>query len=291
MTELVNLSETTVVKAGSAFCVALRDGRLPVETDHPLGLYLDDCRHLRGHELRLGGRLLRLLASSDAPGSGGVFELTNPDLGLPGGGTLKLQSMRVRLERRIFAGMMAERIVLRSFSPEPVELDLELELDADFRTMMEIRGLGSAAPREGRRHAGDGMLRFSAIGLDDCERSTEVLCDGAAARPDGRLIVPLALGRGEEQVVEVRFSFCRPGGEDRSQLSVRARPERDLDISGAAAEADAWLAERPRVEVDDQLIDSVLRRSLLDLRLLGSDLDGLRYNAAGVPWYATLFGR
>jgi glycogen debranching enzyme len=34
-----------------------------------------------------------------------------------------------------------------------------------------------------------------------------------------------------------------------------------------------------------------MRRSLLDLRLLLSTLDGHRYCAAGVPWYATLFGR
>jgi glycogen debranching enzyme len=49
----------------------MRDGRLPLSEDHPLGLYHDDCRHLRGHELRLGGQPLRLLSASDAPGSGG----------------------------------------------------------------------------------------------------------------------------------------------------------------------------------------------------------------------------
>ena len=43
--------------------------------------------------------------------------------------------------------------------------------------------------------------------------------------------------------------------------------------------------------VDDDLIERVMRRSLLDLRLLASELDGHRYYAAGVPWYATLFGR
>ena len=43
--------------------------------------------------------------------------------------------------------------------------------------------------------------------------------------------------------------------------------------------------------VDDELVDRILRRSLLDLRILASDLDGERYYAAGVPWYATLFGR
>jgi glycogen debranching enzyme len=59
----------------------------------------------------------------------------------------------------------------------------------------------------------------------------------------------------------------------------------------ACAEADAWLAERPHFELDAELVDRVLRRSLLDLRLLASELDGRRYYAAGVPWYATLFGR
>src|SRR4051794_37841622 len=130
MSDLINLSETTVVKANSAFCVALRDGRLPLEGDHPLGLYLDDCRHLRGHELRLGGRLLRLLSASDASGAGAAFELTNPELELDAGRRLPVQSVRVRLERRISSGAMIERILLRSHARDRIELDLELRLDA-----------------------------------------------------------------------------------------------------------------------------------------------------------------
>jgi glycogen debranching enzyme len=62
-------------------------------------------------------------------------------------------------------------------------------------------------------------------------------------------------------------------------------------MADAAAEADAWLADHAEIEVDEELVDRVLRRSLLDLRLLTSEYDGHRYYAAGVPWYATLFGR
>ena len=62
-------------------------------------------------------------------------------------------------------------------------------------------------------------------------------------------------------------------------------------MSRAGAEADAWLAGHCRLDVDEELVDRILRRSLLDLRLLASDLDGHRFYAAGVPWYATLFGR
>jgi glycogen debranching enzyme len=46
-----------------------------------------------------------------------------------------------------------------------------------------------------------------------------------------------------------------------------------------------------RVESDDQLFNRILRRSLDDLELLHSELDGHSYYAAGVPWFATLFGR
>jgi glycogen debranching enzyme len=46
-----------------------------------------------------------------------------------------------------------------------------------------------------------------------------------------------------------------------------------------------------RVTSDDQLFNRILQRSLDDLELLHSELDGQSYYAAGVPWFATLFGR
>jgi glycogen debranching enzyme len=49
--------------------------------------------------------------------------------------------------------------------------------------------------------------------------------------------------------------------------------------------------ERTRISSDDELIDRVLARSLQDLDLLQSNLGGHRYFAAGVPWFAMLFGR
>ena len=128
--ELVNLADTTVVKSGNAFCVALRDGGLPTKQDHPLGVYLNDCRHLRGHELRIGGQPPRLLISSDAAGTAAAFELTNPDLVLATGQALPLQSLRVRIERRMLPGGMVDRITLHSHARDPIDLTLELRLDA-----------------------------------------------------------------------------------------------------------------------------------------------------------------
>jgi glycogen debranching enzyme len=289
--ELVNLAETTVVKSGNAFCVALRDGGLPAAEDHPLGVYLDDCRHLRGHELRIGGQPPRLLISSDAAGTAAAFELTNPDLVLATGQPLPLQSLRVRLERRMLSGGMVDRITLHSHARERIDLLLELRVDADFRPMLEVRGLVDPAAREVRRRVRGNTISFAAVGLDGRERSTLITCAGASATGDGRLCVLLTFERGEKHTLEVRFELSQPGGPSFAPAARGERLDDRATTPRASAEADAWLADRPHFELDAELVDRVLRRSLLDLRLLTSELDGRRYYAAGVPWYATLFGR
>ena len=110
-------------------------------------MYVDDCRYLRGHELWLDGHRPRLLIASDTAGTAAVFELTNPELRLADGRLLPEQSLRLRVERRMDADAMAERISLHSYAREAIELELELRLDADFRPMLEIRGAVSPAAR------------------------------------------------------------------------------------------------------------------------------------------------
>jgi glycogen debranching enzyme len=290
VSELVNLSDTTVIKQDNAFCVALRDGRLPLATDHPLGVYLMDCRHLRGHELRLGGQPPRLLVATDAAGTAAVFEFTNPDLMLPDGRQLPLQSLRVRIERRMLPSAMFERISIRSHAREAVAFDLELALDADFRAMLEVRGLAEHPDREVRRQVEDNTLRFAATGVDGVERSTAVSCPGTQALGDGRLRKRIELEPGEEASLDLGFEFSQ-GDDDRGVTAVGHGSAESLFVSHAGTDADAWLADRCSVSVDEELVERVIRRSLLDLRLLASELDGHGYYAAGVPWYATLFGR
>ncbi|HEX3832580.1 MAG TPA: glycogen debranching N-terminal domain-containing protein [Solirubrobacteraceae bacterium] len=290
MSELVNLSETTVIKAGNAFCVALRDGRLPLADDHPLGIYLADCRHLRGYELWIGGRRPRLLISNDSAGAGAVFELTNPDLTLSDGNQLPLQALQIRLDRQMEPAAMVERISLRSHAREAVGFDVELRLDADFSPMLEVRGLVQPARRDVARDVRAHALKFAARGVDGVERSTTVGCAVAEAQEDGCLCVAVKLAPGEEVSLDVRFELGEGRAATAQSIGIMER-DPGASMSQAGADADAWLAGRCRVEVDDELVDRVLRRSLLDLRLLASELDGQRYYAAGVPWYATLFGR
>jgi hypothetical protein len=103
-----------------------------------------------------------------------VHELTNPDIVLDDGGALPLQSLQIRIERRLTGPRsLEERIHVRSYHRE--ELRLEFELDADFEPMFALRGIVERpAPREIERRATGERVRFSAVSRDDIERSTQV---------------------------------------------------------------------------------------------------------------------
>jgi glycogen debranching enzyme len=282
-TELVNLAETIVIKEENVFVVCRRDGSLPVGAAHPLGVYADDCRFLSGHELSVNGVRPRLLVASAAPGSESVHELTNPPLPLPGGRVLPLQSLRLRLERRVAGEReIEETLLVRSYDREPVELELELLLEADFEPMLAIRGIVEAGRGAGvtveRLERG---VRFSLLGRDGRHRATTIVADRDCepGEQDGSLRFPLAPAPGRAETITLRYEL-HEAGEPATGAG-----------GGTRRTPEAWLRDRTGVVTDDELFNRVLRRSLLDIRMLRSRLDGDGYCAAGVPWYATLFGR
>ncbi|MGI8780515.1 MAG: amylo-alpha-1,6-glucosidase [Solirubrobacteraceae bacterium] len=286
---LVNLAETIVIKEENVFVVSQRDGSLPVDGSHPLGVYSDDCRFLSGHELRVNGVRPRLLIASAAPGSESVHELTNPAMPLPGGRVLPLQSMQIRLERYVTGDCeLQETVLVHSYDREPLYLDLDLLLAADFEPMLAIRGIVEAGRGAGvtveRLARG---VRFAVHGRDGRHRSTTIRADRVCepGEQPGALRFALSLPPGGAETIMLHYALYE-GDEPAPAPSDPA-----LRLRRARRTPDAWLQERTTVETDDELFNRVLRRSLLDVRMLHSRLGADGYYAAGVPWYATLFGR
>ena len=189
---LGNLADTIVIKDGNVFLVALRDGRLPADVNHPLGLWFRDCRFLCVHELRICDQLPRLLTATDAAGTQAVHELTNPDLQLANGQGLPGESLRLRVERTVeAAGALRQRISIRSYHRHAIRLPVELRLGADFQPMLELRGI---VPRHERPRPDAGPDGFSLVGRDGVLRRTALR---ATPEPrwleDGRLVFDLDL--------------------------------------------------------------------------------------------------
>ncbi len=75
-------------------------------------------------------------------------------------------------------------------------------------------------------------------------------------------------------------------GDRRDEPPEVARTERRLRDA-----TEAWIGRHTRVTTDSVLLGAVLERSLRDLRLLRSRDGDDEYFAAGLPWFAALFGR
>jgi glycogen debranching enzyme len=278
---VVSLTDAIVLKEEGVFLMSLRDGTIPVTGTHPLGLYLDDCRHLSGHELRVAGVMPRLLVASAPTGAEAIYELTNPDIALADGRELPLQTLQVRIERRLLSeGRLRERVHVRLHGREAVDLDLELALGADFRPMFAIRGIVDVPPATVELEQVEDGLRFAATTSDDVRRSTTVFVDRPPTAVEDRTL---------------RFGLhLEPGGSDDVRLEYifgSGGPDGSRSASAGAAGDGMGISSPTRVQTDDELFNRVIRRSVIDLRMLRSRLEGDAYFAAGVPWFATLFGR
>jgi glycogen debranching enzyme len=286
MTASADLTHAVVLKADNAFLVSLPEGDIPLVGDHPLGLYRNDCRFLSGHELQVADVRPRLLVASSGTGVEAVHELTNPEVELPGGRTLPLQALQVRIDRSLVDdGLMAERVHVHLYGREPIDLEVEVALAADFRPMLALRGIAALPEPEVRLSAVPGGLRFAAHGRDGVVRATTVTADPApVAVSGGRLRFPLRLAPGDARDVLLTYELHEDASAPTAPRTIRSRPPRQ-------PAGGAWLTERTRIRSDDELFSRVLDRSLLDLHMLRSRIGGQTYYAAGIPWFATLFGR
>ena len=193
-------------------------------------------------------------------------------------------------------------------------MTVDLSLGVDAADIFEIRGYareatGIALPVV----AGPDRLAFGHLGRDEQLRRTQVAFSDAevlavdelpeaAPRAGGRGRPPLAArgraGRsGRARLDDLgRRAAVRAGGarsRARGHASKRAR-RREVDEAVGHAAYDAWRARDGRGrQSDNELFDRLIERSVADLRLLLNDgpRPDERYLAAGVPWFATLFGR
>jgi glycogen debranching enzyme len=274
-----------------------------------LGLYLGDTRILSAEVLRVGGARPVLLRGSAGGNFRGTIHLTNPTMErnpeAKRGGQDSLASRKLGISRaRLLAGeALEERLEIVNHAEHPETVEVALELADDSADIFEVRGRARAARGEALPVAVLGSrVTFRYDGLDGRRRSTHLAFSDA----------PAAAGTGAPHDeshpgwVDLRWTFELPPGGSRelswrvwssnAQSDARTNlfPEPPLvspdDGTGAYH---AWRRGTAEVQTDHELFNLTVQRGLNDLRLLVNDgpAEGERYIAAGVPWFATLFGR
>lgn len=302
-----DLGGVDVLKHGNLYLISDPFGDVHPDS-RGLGLYASETRILSCSVLRIDGFRPTVLRGDSGDGFRGTIQLTNPeerrDPGdkIAAGRSLARQTLAVTRHRAVGAGLY-ERLIIANFTEHAVDLAIELTLGVDAADIFEVRGYHR--PRRGRFGPiamDDQRIAFGYLGLDGVLQRTYVAFPSAEVEPasdgiaGGSVVVRWrrAIQPGAETEMDwtVWHEVVEQQGPEPLAVSAFPDPPVIREADGEAAYA-AWAAGSAVIQSDNQLFDRLVGRGIRDLRLLQNDgpNPGERYCAAGVPWFATLFGR
>lgn len=282
-------SKTLVVKEGDVFLYSDREGNLDHGGMYGLGLYVHDTRFLSHFRMTVGGRDPVLLSSSAERGYMGHVDLTNPDLYDGDRVAVPQQTLNVR-RVRVIDGRLFERVRVKNYNPFAVAVDVAFTFGSDFADIFEVRGmLTPEHPRiEPPVLAADRVV-LAMVGRDGLRRETRIAFGSKPddLRVEGDLVrATFRLSLGPYQTKLVSLTVDTLTGEEQT-------PEVEFDaaVHRLRRSYEGWERDCTRLVTDNELFNELLDRSLRDLRALATRTEGGEIIEAGIPWYATVFGR
>jgi glycogen debranching enzyme len=281
----------TILKQADLYLLTNDAGDVPWELPHACGLYTKDCRFLNGLLLRLNGSAPEVLSNSHVGDQHSIHHLTNPALHRSdGNGAVPPHTVSVLRSRTIRDGAVRESIRLRNHNLGPVRVEIDLRARCAFEDIFAVKGFLDAkrGPVDGPASSAGRELTWTYHGTDGVTRRTRLVFDPAPARlRDDCASYDLQLQPSGEISIAVVITPSVEG--NRRPAATSPRPENEEARVQRAEQA--WLRSSAEIVSSNEVLNSVLRRALLDLKVLRSRLGRRRYFAAGVPWFVTLFGR
>lgn len=279
---------TLVLKQDETFGVFNEFGDIDTRARQDEGLYHDGTRYLSMLALSLaGGRPLLLSAGARRDNLLIAADLTNPDLYVDGRVVVPRGSIHIYRTKLIWRGVCYERIHVRNFSREPIEIALGLDYAADYADIFEVRGQQRAARGTALdTRIGETYAELGYEGLDGVVRRTHIEC-----RPAPQYItkegmrLQVRLEPHQEEVFSVTVS-CNSG-----QTAVRAASFEAARTQAERAAVDSEQRFNGEIETSHAGLNAWLQRSAADLNMLLTNTPHGCYPYAGVPWFSTPFGR
>jgi glycogen debranching enzyme len=276
-----------VLKHGETFAVFDKQGAIRPFRVGDQGLYHGGTRFLSHFTVKIGGRKPLFLSSMVKEDNDLlVVDSANPDFSVAGksvkGDTLHLFQSCFLWNRCCYV-----RLRLSNYSLEPVEFPLEIEFGADYADIFEVRGQKRAA--RGRMLPGEASGPKAVLGyegLDGVTRRTSLLFDPAPGdlSPDHAAFDVRLEPHGHVEYF-LTVSCDSGSGEVPCELPYA---EAFGGLDGAFRRLQGDLA---RIDSSNELFNSWLNRSTVDLFMMLTDTGEGMYPYAGIPWYSTVFGR
>ncbi|MFI5289749.1 MAG: glycogen debranching N-terminal domain-containing protein, partial [Polyangia bacterium] len=251
------------------------------------GFYFEDVRCLDRFRLLLGGAPTVPLSVTRRDAQRCTFWASNAE-----SESLAAFKLVIRRERTL-GDCLAERITIESFAEEPVELELQIELGADFADIFAVKqqvlaGHPGAEAPSGPEPERDGGRVSLSCQLHHTRFCTEAGFDPA---PDsgGKGVgyrVRVARGQPWSLALEIVSRIEHPNSARSTRsLATHKHDERRRELQSCGCS----------VESDHPVLAKAFSHAAADmvaLRLNAEEnIEGELAIAAGIPWYMALFGR
>ncbi len=299
-------AEILALVRGKTFFTANQMGNLMPPGAPHIGLFRDDTRYLSQLELQINGYPPVVLSYSTEGAYVARMELTVK--GTVGGEGLDIpvNTIYVHREQLLETDVLYDVIHIENFYQESAKLSVEINYDADFMDIFQVRGM--LRDTSGQYYAPvvtNERINFVYQGLDNRVRTTSIRFAPTPAKVENKTArweIELApLGRTQITTTihahsETDQSLSRAaessfGNSKRSKVQVAQRDALQEPLSRLRGEYDTWLNDCTRFHSNNEIFDAMLATSTEDFYALQIPDKAGTAIAAGVPWFAALFGR
>jgi glycogen debranching enzyme len=267
--------DTVSILDGNTFVVSDRRGDLTASPRDAHGLFLNDTRFLSRWILTIDGRQPVLLSIDDRSYFRVQFFLALA------AGTIDLDAHLSVVRRRAVEQGFHEELSIANHHKTAVDLDVRIQAEADFADLFEVK---EKLVKKGQHYRSvDGHTLRLGYRRSDFQRETLI---SSADLP-------------EIDALGLRFQVhLEPQSTWSTRIDVTAAFRRALADplprpDPAERDVERWVARAPRLRASWRPLESIYRRSLVDLAALRfpMPLVGGSLPAAGLPWYMAVFGR
>ena len=250
------------------------------------GLFTNDTRMLSRFNLFVAGRSPSLLgAAIDRDNTLFTAHLTNRPLTALGELAIPKGVIHIERNRLLWRGRWYEQIALTNFGEHDAEVPLVFAYAADFADIFEVQGTVRKARGEIMQPwTANQTVRLSYRGLDQVVRTTHIEFSHTPTTISAtQAEFKLQLRRGERSELSIEIGTQDEGAPSRSRFNTA--------VSEVSADMRERLDQCASVSTSGRLFDQWVERSRADLALLTTTLPTGPYPYAGIPWFATQFGR
>jgi glycogen debranching enzyme len=277
------------INQGNTFMVTNLRGEIEPYQEH--GVFARDTRFVSAYRLSINQLYWTLLSSTTLTYYSAGFEFVNPALQTEDG-DLPERTVGLSLLREV-AEAIDERYTIVNYGMRPARFFLELLLRSDFADIFEVRA--AKIVRRGRvltEWDAAGRRLTTSYQHKDFQRTCRlevIACDSVPLYANGRLYYEIALAPGQRWQAHTSIQLI-------TQADAGAtRPPPTEKRREADERQSAWVGSSTALRSANEDVYRAYRQSIEDmgaLRLEDDDPSNQTWiPAAGIPWYATFFGR